>query len=288
MRILYLHGMGGPTEGSHSRAVMLPFLRSLGVVFAPNLHTDDRFLVPFRREALIRHALRQPGAWAAIAVGAAGGLTARAAAASAGIASLVGVVLSAAVLRMRMRSILQRAIDDAVSSTLATAERALSHARATLGGVDVLVGQSWGGAVAALLVARGLYDGPTLLTAPATALMMGSPASRHHGRAVLPAGFDAGCMACVSGAEDGVVDPCGVDRWATEQGVRFVLVPGGMHNLAVGAGADGEKAVLAAEIAALVARAPAQALSARGCRSTWGADDEWLTPSAAYNIGRHH
>ena len=42
-RLLYLHGMGGPDVGSHSRAVMLPFLlKHAAEGTAPNLQTDDK------------------------------------------------------------------------------------------------------------------------------------------------------------------------------------------------------------------------------------------------------
>jgi len=64
---------------------------------------------------------------------------------------------------------------------------------------DVLVGSSYGGAVAVALLQRGIWHGPTLLLAQA-ALRFGLSAE-------LPQAPDIGPIWLVHGTRDGVVDP---------------------------------------------------------------------------------
>jgi len=290
MRVLYLHGIGGPSAGSHSRAIMLPMLVSAAShVIAPNLQTDDR-LHSVRRNGVLQHLARQPLLLGAIAAGVLAGVATRSATG--------GFMLAATLLFAGRKKIMRGTIDDMVASTLVTAEKALAHARATLGGVDVVVGQSWGGAVACLLVAKGLYDGPVLLAAPAVKPLLldahGST-SRHAFAAALPSTYPRSRMVCLSGTSDAIIDPRWLSGWCAQQGVVFVALEAGEHNLATGERAEEERATLLRELEAVVTRAAATAPPAGGdprgkgaqssASDTWRPGvDQWLQPSERYVI----
>lgn len=276
-RVLFLHGIGGPSHGSHSRAVMLPLLAAdAEILIAPNLQTDGRLWSPFRKNAVLWHMVRQPLVIGAVAVGALLGAL---------VSGYAGVAAALGILGLNRKRIVQDTLDRLLSSTVAIAERALAHARATLGGVDVIVGQSFGGAVACMLVANGSFDGPVLLTAPAIDRLIAQPTSRHMPHATLPQSYERSRMVVLSGTADTVVDSAWLGSWCARQGVRFVEMAGSEHNLGVGPHAESERSVLRTELRKLIKSAPPEAshMQDRIVRDTWRTGvDTWLTPDGQY------
>ena len=81
----------------------------------------------------------------------------------------------------------------------------------------------------------------------------------------------------VSGTEDKVVDPRWLKAWCERQGVRFLSIEGGGHNLGTYGGAEREKAILLHEMRALAAMASPSADRANAKQETWRPrEDEWL------------
>ena len=149
-RVLFLHGLESGPGGDKVVA-----LRGAGIdVVAPDMEMSLRRLD--RRNSVVRNLLRlrETRAAAALAVGAAlvggrrGGV-----AAGIGIAAWVGA---------RGGALRRRALRRSYEACIAIQQAAIERERP-----DVLLGSSWGGAVAVELVARGLWRGPTVLLAPA-------------------------------------------------------------------------------------------------------------------------
>ena len=101
---------------------------------------------------------------------------------------------------------------------------------------DVLIGSSWGGAVAAALLAEGAWTGPTLLMCPAL-----NKLSRHggddsitqpivQGLKALPDSQKAQCL-LIHGDADETVPLDDSRRLADETGIELVVIPGGSHGM---------------------------------------------------------
>ncbi|MCO4744887.1 MAG: hypothetical protein KC912_08860 [Proteobacteria bacterium] len=155
IRVLFLHGLEGHPNGSKVIA-----MREQGLdVRAPDMKMGLR---NWRREnAAIRQLPRLPEVQFALlllCVGAIGSpfdlrLALLSALAFAWLVARRGALFSAA---------LSRSFDDCVS---------VAHDALAGPDFDVLVGSSWGGAVASELLASGAWSGPTILLAPAVARM---------------------------------------------------------------------------------------------------------------------
>jgi hypothetical protein len=262
--------MGGPLDGSHSRTAMLPFLKSFARVLAPCLETDDRKHLPIFRNSILRHLLMQPILLSTLAASAlAGFLSGR---------MLVGLATAIMLFAIGGRRLVEGTIFAAVHGTVAIAERALAHANAT-GGVDLVIGQSWGGAVAVLMLHQGLYRGPMLLMGPAVVPLLGRsrrlrPAQRLPDAAAYPRRL----IAVVSGEEDTAVDPVAVEEWCASEEVPFHKLLGSGHNLCMGAHAERETRAILQHVRALLrhdaATKPAPAAPTRRWRE---GIDRWLT-----------
>lgn len=147
-----MHGLESHPNGTKVRT-----LREQGfTVRAPDLEVGLWRLD--RRQSVLRHLLRLPElrlAAAAVVVAGIGGLAHP-------VVPAVGLVVVAGVAAARRRAWIAAAFARAFASSAAIAEAALRDEPP-----DVLVGSSWGGAVAGELVRRGAWSGPTVLLAPA-------------------------------------------------------------------------------------------------------------------------
>lgn len=233
LRILYLHGID-PHPASIICEVHLPLLRTRHSVLAPRLATG--ILSLRARNSVLRHIARQRLVRAVMLLALAGvasaagcvvaGLPA-APPASVLMPAVVGGGLVALIASVALS--LRGALDDAIAATLAVAQQALTHARAN-GGVDVLVGQSWGGAVATLLIARGEWRGPTLLTAPGTVPLL--LRSKCWGSlATLPAAYLREQMHVVVGDADTVAKTAELVAWCQQQDVGCEVLPTCGHEI---------------------------------------------------------
>jgi hypothetical protein len=154
LRVLFIHGLESRPDGSKARA-----LRASGFeVCAPDLEMGLAKLG--RRQSVARQALRM-GEVRCVAAGLAAGWAVSAATRSwvggAGVALAGGVWWAT-----RRKALFAEALARSFASSVEVAGRALAQ-----NPVDVVVGSSWGGAVAAKLVVEGAWRGPTILLAPA-------------------------------------------------------------------------------------------------------------------------
>ena len=99
---------------------------------------------------------------------------------------------------------------------------------------DIVVGSSWGGAVALECMVRGSWSGPTLLIAPSyTAIRLGLGAtSPHSARSLedIPTAARRGVLV-VHGELDAAIPLENSQQMAATLGVELVVVPGGDHAL---------------------------------------------------------
>ena len=233
LRILYLHGID-PHAASIICEVHLPLLRSRHSVLAPRMATG--ILSLRARNSVLRHIFRQR-LFRAVALLALAGVAGATGCVATGLpaAPPAAVLLSAVVggglvaLAVSAALSLRGALDDAIGATLAVAQQALAHARAN-GGVDVLVGQSWGGAITTLLIARGEWRGPTLLTAPGTVPLL-LRSKRWGGLATLPAAYLREQMHVVVGDVDGVARTAELVAWCRQQDVACEVLPACGHEI---------------------------------------------------------
>lgn len=149
-RVLFLHGLESGPGGDKVQQ-----LRAAGLdVVAPDMEMSLRRLD--RRNSVVRNLLRLPET--------------RAAAALAVTTALVGGrrgwltagLGAAAWIRVRGATLRRNALRRSYEACIAIQREAIERVRP-----DVLLGSSWGGAVAVELVARGAWRGPTVLLAPA-------------------------------------------------------------------------------------------------------------------------
>lgn len=152
MKVFFIHGLESHPNGSKTRA-----LRDQGFeVFAPDLQMGITQL--HRQNSVLRMSLRSRELQLAVAVflGSLAMVLPYPWLGSCGAACCVlwGVV--------RRRKIFSNALHRSFLACVDVAQRAL-HGSAP----DVIVGSSWGGAIAAELVLLGAWKGPTVLLAPA-------------------------------------------------------------------------------------------------------------------------
>jgi pimeloyl-ACP methyl ester carboxylesterase len=131
---------------------------------------------------------------------------------------------------------LASSIDDAFEGCL-NVQRAALLAQAEA--VDVLIGSSWGGAVAAALLAEGSWSGPTILLCPALQAkgrLFGSESELFSADAVtarlarLPAALKARCL-LVHGDCDTTVPLSDSQALAESTSIALEVIPGGDHTL---------------------------------------------------------
>ncbi|MFK8003815.1 MAG: hypothetical protein AB8H86_29905 [Polyangiales bacterium] len=154
-QVLFIHGLEGHPNGSKVR-----MLRSQGFdVRAENMHMS---LTQMRkRNSAVRNLFRLPEV-RAIFVFFAAVIVASSALRFPAI-SLVSVA-GWAWLFFRRRALLAAALGKSFVRCVAIQRKAILH-----DAPDILIGSSWGGAVAAELIASGVWAGPTILLAPAVA-----------------------------------------------------------------------------------------------------------------------
>lgn len=153
-RVLFLHGLeSGPGGDKVQR------LRAAGIeVIAPDMEMSLRRLD--RRNSVARNLLRLPEVRAAGAIAVA--TVAHAARRGRWRALLVGAGIGSAWVARRGTRLQQQALRRSFEASIAIQRDAIDRTRP-----EVLLGSSWGGAVAIELVARGAWRGPTVLLAPA-------------------------------------------------------------------------------------------------------------------------
>jgi pimeloyl-ACP methyl ester carboxylesterase len=127
------------------------------------------------------------------------------------------------------------------------------------GDYDVLVGSSWGGAVAAALLADGSWDGPTVLLCPALRhkeRWLDEPFKREHTAdtiiarlAALPAPLRA-MMLLVHGDADRTVPFSDSSELSVATGIALQAIEGGSHGLSAIV-RDGRLAQILRRVAAL-------------------------------------
>lgn len=156
MRVFFIHGLESHPNGSKVRA-----LRAQGFeVIAPDLQMG--VLQLSRRNSALRMFLRL----AEVRCVAAGLLASMASAIAVPSTCLAAISLFAFALWffIRRQILFAAALSRSFDASVQIARSGLESA-----GADVLVGSSWGGAVAAELICSGAWRGPTLLLAPAIA-----------------------------------------------------------------------------------------------------------------------
>ena len=133
------------------------------------------------------------------------------------------------------------ALADSFEACVEVQRQALLALQASAARPGVLVGSSWGGAVAAALLANGDWSGPCVLMCPALHLRerrAGEPSSRPHltsvaisaGLAALPAAAKAQCL-LVHGTADETVPIEDSRSLAAATGIRLLEVEGANHGL---------------------------------------------------------
>ena len=133
---------------------------------------------------------------------------------------------------------LRLAMDDSLASCIAVQEAAISSA----GQFDVLVGSSWGGAVAASLLASGAWTGPTVLLCPALRIRERRSGVSSHASlstdaiigklAALPAERRAQCL-LVHGTGDTTIPLEDSQELSATTGIPLEIIHEGTHGLGV-------------------------------------------------------
>jgi|APGre2960657444_1045066.scaffolds.fasta_scaffold00272_3 pimeloyl-ACP methyl ester carboxylesterase len=158
VRVLFLHGL----ESAPSAKVgKIPDLKASFVdVCCPDLHTGRAQFN--RKNSILRCLLRSAALRAAVASSALSLLGALAGRLPLGLAAAGVLAPFAFVLATYKTLLLPNAVEASVVASLAVARAALIAFKP-----DVVVGSSWGGALATLLVHEGAWTGPLALLAPA-------------------------------------------------------------------------------------------------------------------------
>lgn len=252
MRIVYLHGIGC-SRGTCERHIHLPALREAGAtVICPNLHTGWEDWTECN--SLLRHMLRQPLLWACIAgtigVSVAIGLLVRSNVASLAVAACLALstrVIDTSFLTSRLA---RGAMDDAIAVTRQVARNAIREACKSDGGIDLVVGYSWGGGLAAVLAGESewAWRGPTLLIAPAVVPMVFGTEPLRRGICLHPAtawraavtraswipsgsGGPATMARVLLPGDDGKVPVEPTQKWAQTMGLPIAVVEGAWHEI---------------------------------------------------------
>jgi hypothetical protein len=156
-------------------------LREAFAVTAPDLHTGREAID--RRNSVLRCLLRLPAVRLSFAASALSLLAGSFSLIQPPLALLCASLPLAALALFRAR-LLSLALEAALSASLEIAEQTLNATKA-----DVLVGSSWGGALAQLCVSRGRWSGPVVLLAPAGLEIARRLPKSSHLRAQLEAGL---------------------------------------------------------------------------------------------------
>ncbi len=156
IRITFMHGLESRPNGTKTQ-----MLRAQGFeVHAADMHMSLMDLR--RRNSVVRMLLRSPELWAMLLTlalgGVLGGLLQR------GWVALVSVGVVGLWATLRWRALAATAIGRSFDACVEIQIEAVRVASP-----DLVVGSSWGGAVAAEVLARGAWSGPTILLAPALA-----------------------------------------------------------------------------------------------------------------------
>jgi hypothetical protein len=154
LRVLFIHGLESHPEGSKVRK-----LRAQGL----EVHSADMQMSLWqlhRSNSVARQLLRLPEVRLAGLAGL-GGLVASTWRRSA-VGALASLTLPTGWLALRRRRLLEKALARSFDACLDIQRRAVFAAQP-----DVVVGSSWGGAIAAELLLEGSWSGPTVLLAPA-------------------------------------------------------------------------------------------------------------------------
>lgn len=153
-RVLFIHGLEGHPEGTKVRS-----LREQGF----EVHAADMQMSLWgvrRGNSVARQLLRLRETKLLATAGLLGlGSSVRRRSAA---RALVSVALPAGWLLLRHRALLRAAFSRSLDACLAVQREALATFRP-----EVVIGSSWGGAIAAELVLEGAWTGPTVLLAPA-------------------------------------------------------------------------------------------------------------------------
>lgn len=155
-RVLFVHGLEGHPNGTKVRA-----LRAAGLeVHAADMHMSLWGLR--KKNSVARHMLRLPEPW--LAAGAAFAGLAWSARHRSFLRASATVGLAAGWFAVRRRAVVGAAMARSLDACLDVQREALETFRP-----HVLVGSSWGGAVAMELLLEEAWTGPTVLLAPAFA-----------------------------------------------------------------------------------------------------------------------
>ena len=212
-RVLFLHGLESDPTSPVGKAADLR--ASFTHVCAPELHTGKTEL--HRRNSVARCLLRLPALRAAIMTAATSILSAVFAGLPLKLAAL-GVALPLAAVAACHKWLIAASVEASVAASFAVAVAALKDFRPA-----VVVGSSWGGGLAQLLVQQGLYDGPVLFLAPAGRRVAKAMPQRSKLTQELSAALPSSCVGVVlHGTRDSIV-PMVDSKILTAQSPRCVV-----------------------------------------------------------------
>ncbi len=159
-RILFIHGLEGSPKGTK-----VIKLREQGF----EVHAEDMFMSVMdlkRQNSVIRNLLRLKEPWIvlAIIIGflAVSVMEGWATQSNALWFALCAILMSRLWVKLRAKDMASQAMGSSFDACVAIQANAVRAVKP-----DIVVGSSWGGAVAVKLLADGIWNGPTILLAPA-------------------------------------------------------------------------------------------------------------------------
>ncbi len=153
IRVLFIHGLEGHPNGTKVKLLRAQYFD----VYAADMHMS---IWDFKkRNAVIRHLIRLDETRVAVGAGLLGLVLGPHAGRWGKVAGLGGLGLWSL---GRHRALFAKALAQSFEACVQIQIEAVQQAQP-----DVVVGSSWGGAVAAELLIRGAWKGPTILLAPA-------------------------------------------------------------------------------------------------------------------------
>jgi predicted alpha/beta-hydrolase family hydrolase len=221
LRVLFMHGLESGPGGTKDR-----YLRRHFQVLTPDMHVSIyRFS---KSNSVVRNALRRPLflGWAA---GAAGSLLCFAAW-HGPLVWLAWLGVFGSLLMAIRRPLARQGLATSLERCVAIQADAIREYRP-----DIVVGSSWGGAVALICVSRGIYSGPLLAVAPVPKLIFDRLGDADGQRCAafcreMPA--DAVRRAVIVHGDQDEVVPLEHSRMlAAATGVELQVIPGGDHSL---------------------------------------------------------